>query len=80
MLPEISLNILNKMDEKIEGLIQTIRQAGDLLKKGMAEGTIEKLSYLYSDIQSAVTVVNQAMQDQYGICPEFNIIRFDVKK
>lgn len=73
------------MDEKIEGLIQTIRQAGDLLKKGMAEGKIEKLSYLYSDIQSAVTVVNQAMQKQYGICPEFNItklmeeIQFPVK-
>lgn len=68
---------VDNMDEKekIEGLIQTILQARDLLRKGMAEGTIGELSYLYGDIQNGTAAVNQAVAGKYGICPEFNVAK-----
>ncbi len=63
------------MDNKIEELIQTILQAEKLLKKSVADGTAEKLSYLYEDIQSGVNAVNQSVREKYGACPEFSITK-----
>lgn len=63
------------MDKKLEELLETIRQAEELLKQSMAQGTIDKVTYLYGDIQSGVTAVNQVVMEKCGICPQFNITK-----